>query len=71
MNQIEVGSRVHVEFVGESATEFSGKKIEGTGTVDRFDDGYVYGQLDNGQPFMCPEQFVCVINQDAEIEFQE
>ena len=64
------GSRVSVEFVSESRTEFSGTKIEGAGTVDRFEDGYVFGQLDNGQSFMCPEQFVCVINQDIEIEFQ-
>ncbi|MDV2468878.1 hypothetical protein QR674_07760 [Acinetobacter chinensis] len=65
------GDRISVEFISESATEFSGTKIEGTGTVDRFDNGYVYGQLDNGQPFMCPEQFVCVINQDAETEFRK
>lgn len=70
-SEIQKGSRVSVEFVSESRTEFSVKSIEGTGTVDRFEDGYVFGQLDSGQPFMCPEQFVCVINQDTETEFKK
>lgn len=71
MSMIKRGDRVKVEFISESATEFSGKTIEGVGTVDRFEDGYVFGQLDSGQPFMCPKQFVCVINQDIETEFQD
>ncbi|MCE1270694.1 MAG: hypothetical protein LWW88_03860 [Acinetobacter sp.] len=42
-----------VDFISESATIYSGKRFTGYGVVDRFEDGYVFGRLDDGQPFMC------------------
>ena len=68
---IKTGNRVHVDFIGESATHLSGSFIQGDGTVDRAEDGYVFGQLDNGQTFMCPESNVVVINIDVEAEFKK
>lgn len=56
--QFKKGTRVHVDFIGDSRTEFSGKHIKGDAFVDRHEDGYVFGQLEQGTPFMCPEQFV-------------
>lgn len=47
------GDRVKVDFISESRTEFSGIHILGSGVIDRCEDGYVYGRLDNGLPFMC------------------
>ncbi len=67
---IKAGNRIHVDFIGESATNLSGIRIEGVGNVDRAEDGYVFGHLDNGQTFMCPETDVVVINDDAETEFK-
>ncbi len=52
------GSKVNVDFISDSRTEFSGKHINGIGTVDRHEDGYVYGRLEQGTPFMCPESYV-------------
>jgi hypothetical protein len=46
------GDRVKVDFISESRTDFSGIHIVGSGVIDRFEDGYVYGRLDNGLPFM-------------------
>ncbi len=56
--QFNKGTRVHVDFISDSRTEFSGKHIKGDAVVDRHEDGYVYGQLEQGTPFMCPENFV-------------
>lgn len=56
--QFKKGTRVHVDFISDSRTEFSGKHIKGDAVVDRHEDGYVYGQLEQGTPFMCPENFV-------------
>ncbi|ENU27047.1 hypothetical protein [Acinetobacter modestus] len=58
------GARVHVDFVSDSSTEFSGKHIKGDAIVDRHEDGYVYGQLEQGTPFMCPEKFVQLTPQE-------
>ena len=56
--QFNKGTRVHVDFISDSRTEFSGKHIKGDAIVDRHEGGYVYGQLEQGTPFMCPENFV-------------
>ena len=56
--QFKKGTRVHIDFISDSRTQFSGKHIKGDGIVDRHEDGYVYGQLEQGTPFMCPENFV-------------
>lgn len=56
--QFKKGTRVHIDFISDSRTEFSGKHIKGDAVVDRHEDGYVYGQLEQGTPFMCPENFV-------------
>lgn len=56
--QFKKGTRVHVDFISDSRTEFSGKHIKGDAFVDCHEDGYVYGQLEQGTPFMCPENFV-------------
>lgn len=50
---IKKGDRVKVDFISESRTIYSGKCFTGYGVVDRFEDGYVFGRLDDGQPFMC------------------
>ena len=57
-------SRVNVDFISDSRTEFSNKHIKGIGTVDRHEDGYVYGRLEQGTPFMCPEAHVQPIQYD-------
>ncbi|KKW78855.1 hypothetical protein AAV96_09575 [Acinetobacter sp. AG1] len=56
--QFKKGTRVHIDFISDSRTEFSCKHIKGDAIVDRHEDGYVYGQLELGTPFMCPENFV-------------
>ncbi len=56
--QFKKGTRVTVDFISDSRTEFLGKHIRGDAIVDRHEDGYVYGQLEQGTPFMCPENFV-------------
>ncbi|NNP70428.1 hypothetical protein [Acinetobacter sp. Ac_5812] len=58
------GYRVHVDFVSDSRTEFSGTHIKGDAVVDRHENGYVFGQLEQGTPFMCPEQFVQLTSQE-------
>lgn len=58
---IKTGNRVRVDFISDSRTEFSGNKIVGVGTVDRAEDGYVFGRLDSGQTFMCMESDVVKI----------
>ncbi|MCW8037929.1 hypothetical protein [Acinetobacter entericus] len=52
---------VEVDFISESRTEFSGNRFTGMGVIDRCEDGYVYGRLDNGLPFMCNENDVSVM----------
>ena len=42
-----------VDFIGESATIYSGKRFTGYGVLDRVEDGRVFGRLDDGTPFMC------------------
>lgn len=59
---LKPGCRVSVDFVSESASSFSGNRINGNGIVDRAEDGYVFGRLDGGQTFMCMESDVVVIN---------
>ena len=53
MSHIKKGDRVKVDFISESATIYSGKRFTGYGVVDRFEDGRVFGRLEDGQPFMC------------------
>jgi hypothetical protein len=50
---MKVGDRVKVDFIGESATIYSGKRFTGYGVLDRVEDGRVFGRLDDGTPFMC------------------
>ena len=42
-----------VDFIGESATIYSGKRFTGYGVLDRVEDGRVFGRLEDGMPFMC------------------
>ncbi|WP_151742749.1 MULTISPECIES: hypothetical protein [unclassified Acinetobacter] len=69
------GSRVQVDFISDSRTEFSGIHIKGDAVVDRHEDGYVYGQLELGTPFMCPESFAQPIHynhiQQMRVEFEQ
>lgn len=51
---IDKGDKVKVDFISESATEFSGKRFQGVGIVDRVEDSYVFGRLECGSPFLCP-----------------
>ena len=55
------GDRVKVDFIGESATVYSGKRFHGFGVLDRVEDGRVMGRLDDGTPFSCLEADVKVI----------
>ena len=57
--------RVKVDFVSESRTEFSGNHFTGEGVVDRVEDGRVFGQLDDGTPFMCAISDVVIIQQQV------
>ena len=50
---MKVGDRVKIDFIGESATIYSGKRFTGYGVLDRVEDGRVFGRLDDGTPFMC------------------
>ncbi len=52
---IKKGDRVHVDFISDSRTEFSGNQFTGTGIIDRSEDGYILGRLDCGTTFMCNE----------------
>lgn len=54
VNNFKTGDRVHVDFFSESATAFSNNRFKGDGLVDRCEDGYVFGRLDDGQCFGCP-----------------
>ena len=43
---MKAGDRVKIDFIGESATIYSGKRFTGYGVLDRVEDGRVYGRLD-------------------------
>ncbi len=47
------GQRIKVDFISESSTEFSGKRFCGEGVIDRLEDGFIFGRLDSGAPFLC------------------
>lgn len=61
MSLIKKGDRVKVDFISESRTIYSGKCFTGYGVVDRFEDGRVFGRLEDGTPFMCFEGDVEVL----------
>ncbi|QXR29265.1 hypothetical protein EGT69_010095 [Acinetobacter junii] len=63
--KLSVGSKVHVDFVSESSTEFSGNHFTGTGVIDRLEDGRVFGRLDDGRPFLCLPSDVAVLGEVA------
>lgn len=68
---IKRGDRVKVDFISESASEFSGKHFTGKGVVDHMEDGRVFGRLDNGATFMCDVSDVIRIEQqDKRKEFE-
>ena len=50
---MKAGDRVKIDYIGESATIYSGKRFTGCGVLDRVEDGRVFGRLDDGTPFMC------------------
>lgn len=65
------GDRVEVDFIGESAAIYSGKRFHGYGVLDRVEDGRVYGRLDDGTPFSCLCEDVKVIPEvDLRKEFE-
>lgn len=58
--QYSKGDRVYVKFAIDDFEIIGGNSyrkavgvFEGEGTVDRAEDGYVFGRLDNGKTFMC------------------
>lgn len=61
--ELRVGSKVKVDFISESRTEFSGNHFNGTGVIDRLEDGRVFGRLDDGRPFMCFPSDVIVLGE--------
>ncbi|WP_288400284.1 hypothetical protein [uncultured Acinetobacter sp.] len=61
--ELKVGSKVQVDFISESRTEFSGRRFMGTGLVDRLEDGRIFGRLDDGRPFMCFPSDVTVLGE--------
>ena len=68
---MKAGDRVKVDFIGESATIYSGKRFTGYGVLDRVEDGRVYGRLDDGTPFSCLGADVKVIQEvDLRKEFE-
>jgi hypothetical protein len=66
INTLKVGSRVEVEFISESRTEFSGIKFNGFGVVEHLEDGRVMGRLDSGNPFMCFPSDCKIVEGNAE-----
>lgn len=58
---MQVGNQIKVDFVSESRTEFSGNRFTCHGVIDRLEDGYVFGRLDDGTSFMCLPSDVEVI----------
>ena len=65
------GDHVKVDFISESATDYSGKHFHGYGVLDRVEDGRVMGRLNDGTPFSCLEADVNVIEQaDLRKEFE-
>ncbi len=55
---IKKGDKVEVDFTNNPETIHSSIRFSGYGVVDRFEDGRVFGRLDDGQPFMCFESDV-------------
>lgn len=57
-----IKQRVYVSFDVEAEDKHYNKalvgKFEGYGAVDYREDGYVFGCLEDGRPFSCPEQYV-------------
>ena len=58
--QYSKGDRVYVKFAIDDFEIIGGNSyrkavgvFEGEGTVDRAEDGYVFGRLDNGKTFLC------------------
>ncbi|WP_171065735.1 hypothetical protein [Acinetobacter beijerinckii] len=47
-----------VDFTNNPETIHSSIRFSGYGVVDRFEDGRVFGRLDDGRPFMCFESDV-------------
>lgn len=52
---IKKGDKVKVDFTNNPETIHSSIRFSGYGVVDRFEDGRVFGRLDDGQPFICFE----------------
>ncbi|MEG2445360.1 MAG: hypothetical protein RSA22_06680 [Acinetobacter sp.] len=64
--ELKVGSKVKVDFISESRTDFSGKRFTGTGVVDRLEDGRVFGRLEDGRTFLCFPSDVALFKRDGE-----
>lgn len=58
----DIKNIVHKE--GNNHTEIVGK-FEGYGAVDHREDGYVFGCLEDGRPFSCPEQYVREVGHES------
>jgi hypothetical protein len=53
--ELKAGDKVYVDFESLNRVETDGKRIQGIGKLDRVEDGYVFGRLEeNGHPFGCP-----------------
>ncbi|MDH2636804.1 hypothetical protein QDS01_17995 [Acinetobacter nosocomialis] len=56
---LKAGDKVYVDFRSLSSTVHLST---GIGTVDRVEDGYVYGRFENGNAFSCPHAVVKPLN---------
>jgi|GEM_PF-1185999 len=68
---IKKGDKVEVDFTNNPETIHSSIRFSGYGVVDRFEDGRVFGRLDDGQTFMCFEGDVALIECDGEEALRE
>lgn len=72
---IKKGDRVKVDFINNPETIHAGLRFSGYGVVDRVEDGRVFGRLDDGRTFMCPENYVELTPQEyikqSRLEFEQ
>lgn len=65
---LKKNDRVHVNFISESSTAFSGNNFSGFGRLDLVEDGRVFGRLDDGTPFVCNADDATKVDIDPSFE---
>ncbi|MBP8005332.1 MAG: hypothetical protein KAZ18_00285 [Acinetobacter sp.] len=67
VKQVELrkGVRVKVDFTHVPDKEVRRIRFKGVGTVDRCEDGRVFGRLDDGRPFCCLVSDIEIIDPDS------